>query len=157
MDSPTEAPPIVDAGAPEAVISDAGASDIGVEVDAGVVCPTWSPDLRDGGWDGEASVDDDSGARLPGPPATVCSCLGDTHAPLTVTNNGPFDIDMWWFDYSCGEQYFATVQGDGGTWSNNTFETHPWRIRDTFSEALLVEIPPVPEGADSSLRTITYP
>jgi len=65
---------------------------------------------------------------------------------------------MWWVDYECKEQDFGTVPPNGGTWTNDAWETHPWRIRAAASGELLVEIPPLPEGAaDTGVRSIVYP
>jgi hypothetical protein len=126
-----------------------------------------SPPFNCGAWDAEVeveasandapSINDEGGAPLPGPPPAVCSLTGDMPSPIEVINDAPCPIDVWWVDYTCGEQFFSTVDPNGGTWFNDTWETHPWRIRQTGSEQLLVEIPPVPEGADASLRTIVYP
>jgi hypothetical protein len=103
------------------------------------------------------SLNAEGGAPLPGPAPSVCSLTGDIHAPLEVVNDAPCPIDVWWVGYNCEEQYFSTVAPNGGTWFNDTWETNPWRIRQTGSEVLLVEIPPVPEGVDASLRVVTYP
>lgn len=121
-------------------------------------CNAWDAELEvEASADAAPSINDEGGAPLPGPPPAVCSLTGDMPSPIEVINNAPCPIDLWWVDYSCGEQFFSTVDPNGGTWFNDTWETHPWRIRQTGSEQLLVEIPPVPEGADASLRTIVYP
>jgi hypothetical protein len=127
-------------------------------VDAAVTCAQWDAAIElDGGpGDGATSINAEGGA-LPGPPPTACSLLGDIHAPLQVTNNSPCPIEMWWVDYNCQEQSYGIVGPSGGSWSNDTWDTNPWRIRLVGSEQLLLEIPPVPEGVDASLRTISYP
>jgi hypothetical protein len=113
--------------------------------------------IRGLGLDGASSTNAEGGGPLPGPPPAVGSIDGDTHAPLEVVNASPCPIDMWWVDYDVEEEYLGTVAPGGGTWTADTWETHPWRIRLTGSEVLLREIPPVSEGGDASLRTVVYP
>jgi hypothetical protein len=153
-DATATTPPASDGGT-----GDATAPDAPVDSPVSASCSDWDAafELDASAGDGAASVNADGGGALPGPPPAVCSTDGDTHAPLAAVNNAPCAIDMWWVDYNCQEEYFGTVDPNGGTWSSDTWETHPWRIRLTGSEVLLEEIPAVPEGADASLRTIVYP
>jgi hypothetical protein len=152
--------------APEAAVDapftpvDSGAPDAGSEAGpAAPSCGGWDAaiELDASDSDGATSPNADGGPPLPGPPPSSCSVDGDIHAPFEVINNSPCPIDVWWVDYLCAEEYYGTVAPNGGTWSNDTWETSPWRIRLSGSEALLLEIPPVPEGVDASLRTIVYP
>jgi hypothetical protein len=107
--------------------------------------------------DGATSVNAEGGV-LPGPPPSVCSITGDTHAPIEVINNSPCAIDVWWVGYDCEEVYYGTAAPNGGTFSNDTWETSPWRLRLSGSEELVEELPPLPEGApDAGLRIFTYP
>ena len=154
---------------PDAAIDASHPADATASADAGgdatadaasANCTDWDAEIETDASDvdGATSVNAEGGGPLPGPPPGVCSLVGDTHAPLEVINDAPCPIDAWWVDYECQEQYYGTIQPNGGTWSADTFETHPWRLRKTGSEVLLEEIPPAPEGvADASLRVVTYP
>ena len=162
--------PAVDSSmpAPEAS-SEAAAAEAGIDADASATpeaeaaaptCATYvAPiELDASNPDGATSINAEGGAPLPGPPPSVCSLLGDTPAPFQVTNNSPCAIDVWWVGYDCKEVYYGTAAPGGGTFSNDTFETHPWRLRLAGSEELVEELPPLPEGApDAGVRMFTYP
>ena len=108
--------------------------------------------------DGATSINAEGGTPLPGPPPSVCSLLGDTHAPFQVTNNSPCAVDVWWVGYDCQEYYYGTAAPLGGTFFNDTWETAPWRLRLAGSEELVEELPALPEGApDAGVRMFTYP
>jgi len=111
------------------------------------------------GLDAAPSINADAaGPALPGPSPATCSLLGDTHAPFEVTNNSPCPLDVWWVGYNCEEYYYGSAAPNGGTFSNDTWETSPWRLRLQGSEQLVEELPSLPEGApDASLRVFTYP
>src|SRR6266478_3737810 len=71
----------------------------------------------------------------------VCSTVGVTHAPLMVHNTcGALTIQMFWVNYQCAEMSYGTV-APGQTFNNNSWVSHPWRLRDATTHTLLREIP----------------
>jgi hypothetical protein len=82
----------------------------------------------------------------------VCSVAGVTHAELVIHNTcGALTIEMFWVDYKCGEVSYGTI-APGQTFDNNSWVSHPWRLRNATTHALLREIPPLDAATD-----ITYP
>jgi hypothetical protein len=92
------------------------------------------------------------GAAIAESTPTVCSTAGVTHAELMVHNTcGALTIEMFWVNYQCAEMTYGTV-APGQTFVNNSWVSHPWRLRDAATHALLREIPPLEAPTD-----VTYP
>ena len=181
FDASTSPEPVAEASAPTNEAGPRGDAQAPADagLDANVVAPSPGPDASDdasdaspgptcGSWtvaidldasddDGATSINAGDAAPLPGPPPSECSVTGDTHAPFQIINNSPCPIDVWWVDYSCEEEYFGTVAPNGGTWSNDTWETSPWRIRLAGSETLLEEIRPSPKAATRHCERLSIP
>ena len=121
--------------------------------DAGPGLGTGAPlPPRSGGTDaGSIALD---GGALPGAAPAVCSLSSTEHSMLTIVNNSSAVVEAWWVDFKCTEVLYGTANAGGGMFLNDTFVTHPWRIRAATTELLLKEIPPAP---DATPRTITYP
>jgi hypothetical protein len=122
--------------------SDAGASVVGcggydaaVEYDAA-------------GYDGGAA----DGGALPGPPPVVCSGQGQPAASLSVTNDAPCTIELWWVNFACQEVFYDYIDPNGGSVVQPTYETHVWRLRAGGTHELLREIP-----MTSATVAVTYP
>jgi ELWxxDGT repeat protein len=81
-----------------------------------------------------------------GPPAS-CSITGTEPASITFVNACATEsVEVWWVDYACGEQFFRTLAPDE-SYTQQSFVTHPWRIRELGSHRLLKEVPaPVVPG-----------
>jgi hypothetical protein len=76
-------------------------------------------------------------------PPTVCSVSGNKSAVITFNNNSSsVSITPVWIDYSCVEQPYSSI-APGGSQAFSSYVTHPWRIRNSATNALLVEIPPL--------------
>lgn len=50
-------------------------------------------------------------------------------------------VRLFWVDYGCKEVGYA-VLGPGQTWVQQTYVTHPWRVRDASTNALYKEVVP---------------
>lgn len=74
--------------------------------------------------------------------ATECSENSSNDAELEITNGCEFTIEVYWVDYECGEDSYATVD-PGEEWSIASYQTHPWRVRNAATNELLVDIPPL--------------
>ena len=57
---------------------------------------------------------------------------GSNPVTLTFVNRLPWTVDVFWLDYAGKEQLYATV-APGQSHVQQTFETHPWRIRQQHS------------------------
>jgi hypothetical protein len=60
-------------------------------------------------------------------------------------------IAVYWVTYGCEEDPFGIVS-PGNTFSTSSYRTHPWRIRNATSGALLAEVPPLTDDT-----AITFP
>jgi hypothetical protein len=70
----------------------------------------------------------------------VCSMSGD-QAMLHVVNECEDEIlEMFWINTQCEEVSYG-VLAPGGVFTSTSFTTHPWRVRATSDERLMVEIP----------------
>jgi hypothetical protein len=82
------------------------------------------------------------GGTGPGPtelvPGAACSVNSNTAASLTLTNRSAYTLNVFWVDYACSEQLSGNV-APGQAFSTNTSATHPFRLRDATSNALLFE------------------
>lgn len=80
---------------------------------------------------------------LPETGPVSCSTDALDLVELAITNDcaGPA-VDVYWVDYNCNEIFYARIQ-PGGSWGIPTFQTHPWRVRNVDTGALMREIPPL--------------
>jgi hypothetical protein len=133
--------------------------------DAGASLGAWCP-AYDGGIEydpaaydsGSVSPIEDGGGpngssgTLPGPAPVVCSGVGaPPNATLTVTNNAPCAIELWWVDFTCREVLYQVIPP--GSTMQPTVETHAWRLRTSGTHELLRDIPPIASAAVS----VTFP
>jgi hypothetical protein len=76
-------------------------------------------------------------------PPTVCSVSASKGALITFKNNSAsVAIKPVWISYTCVEQPYSSIP-PGGSQAFASYVTHPWRIRNSATNALLVEIPPL--------------
>jgi hypothetical protein len=91
----------------------------------------------------DASVADASDSGLVDVPPTTCSLTSLTAADFTIINNySNTSVTPYWIDFNCAEQPYPVVPPRSRS-VRHSFLTHPWRIRDTKTHALLVEVPPL--------------
>jgi hypothetical protein len=78
---------------------------------------------------------------------SVCSRNGN-QALLRFVNRRTSGVSVvFWVDYQCREQVVRRME-PGETWTPQTFDTHPFRVRDERG-ALLMEF--VPDGVDQTV------
>jgi hypothetical protein len=71
---------------------------------------------------------------------------------ITFKNNSSsVAITPVWISYTCVEQPYSSI-APGGSQAFMSYVTHAWRIRDSATNALLAEIPPL-----TANTTINYP
>ena len=80
----------------------------------------------------------------------VCSLVGEVATPFTIVNTGDVSVQYNWVDYDCKEVEYG-VLAPGESVIVETFETHPWVLRDAdtgaFISSAVAEIlygPPTP-------------
>ena len=81
----------------------------------------------------------------------TCSIRGTTAATIMITNNRNRAVSVYWVDYQCKEELYQTIQ-PGGSYTQDTFVTHPWRIRDAADQTLLAQF-----VADGKLSAVSVP
>ena len=87
-------------------------------------------------------------------PPTVCSQVGTQDAGITFANDcTTLSVKTYWVDYQCTEKYYQTLK-PGDSYLQQTYVTHPWRIRDAASGKLLKDVPP---PTSSQPYTVTVP
>lgn len=74
---------------------------------------------------------------LPDREPTVCSTKGSPEA-LEMVNTCSDDVDVFWVDFKCRESFVARV-APGQQFGQDTYDTHPWRVRDHASHRLIKE------------------
>jgi hypothetical protein len=74
---------------------------------------------------------------VPDYPPTVCSTKGRQEGMELVNSCGEA-VDVYWVDYKCRES-FVTRLAPGETMGQNTYDTHPWRVRDHATHRLIKE------------------
>jgi hypothetical protein len=68
-----------------------------------------------------------------------CSVDGSTPVTIAVINRSQHEVlDIFWVDYSCNEVAKGTLL-PGQRWDQQTFISHPFRIREEKSGRLLRE------------------
>jgi hypothetical protein len=79
--------------------------------------------------------------------------VGDTPTSVTFLNNFiSVTVAVYWVDYACNEVLYATLTPGTG-YTQPSWVTHPWRVREQATGGLLVDAPPM--GLDPI--TITVP
>jgi hypothetical protein len=125
-----------------------GAYDAAIEYDAGNYDGGALSVIADG------SAADGASSTLPGPPPVVCSGQGQPPvASLTVTNNAPCAIELWWVNFTCEEVFYGYIPPNGGSVVQSTYQTHVWRLRTAVTHELVREISPI----TGSTVSVTYP
>ncbi len=90
----------------------------------------------------------EDGAALAETPPSVCSAPSN-QASLRFVNERAQGVSIvFWVDYDCHEQVKKRLE-PGETWATNTFEAHPWRVRDE-NGALLADFDP--GGEDTTVH-----
>jgi hypothetical protein len=69
---------------------------------------------------------------------TVCSEDSARRESLELVNTCGATVDVFWVDYRCRETFTARVL-PGETFRQNTYDTHPWRVRDHQTHHLIKE------------------
>lgn len=69
----------------------------------------------------------------------TCSVAWDTTSDIKIENNYDQNVSVYWLDYQCEEQLYANV-APGGTFSANSYVTHPWRIRESSTGKILKQV-----------------
>jgi len=89
---------------------------------------------------------------LPDQLATTCSLEATDFASLSIDNDClDVAVDVYWVDYGCNEIFFARIDA-GGNWGIESFQTHPWRLRNVDTGVLMREIPPL--AGDTTLGVL---
>jgi hypothetical protein len=98
--------------------------------------------VSNGGSSGSGGNSGSAGSASGGGSGTAsgsCSLEAVTPVNITFTNNyGDRAVNLYWVDYGCGEVNYATI-GPLSSFTQMTFVTHPWRLRDEITGALLLE------------------
>lgn len=71
-------------------------------------------------------------------PGTACSQTGGAPVSLSLNNRSTYTLRVLWVDYGCQEVDYGTI-APGGVFTTSTSATHPWRLRDVKSGALVYE------------------
>ena len=87
-------------------------------------------------------------------PPAECSHTWDTPTTVKWVNaSRDRTVQTYWVDYQCREVFYQDVP-PGATAVQQTFTTHPWRVRDRATHRLLMDI----TGARTAdPRTFTIP
>lgn len=64
-----------------------------------------------------------------------CSVEGNVPVDITFINNAEEPITTYWVDYGCEEVEYQTLN-PGQQYTQPTFVTHPWRVRDRAGNLL---------------------
>ena len=99
--------------------------------------------------DGEKPVDQngvsldgaDLARTLPGPAPTLCSKQSATSIQITFVNNTQKAVRLSWVDYMCAEMDYGEI-APGASKVQQTFTTHPWRLRDSGTLEVVKDVPP---------------
>ena len=67
-------------------------------------------------------------------PENLHSLRGDTPTELTFVNELNIGVTVNWLDYTGKEVYYATLL-PGQAYTQQTFDTHPWVIRENIHHA----------------------
>ncbi|KAK9865473.1 hypothetical protein WJX84_008567 [Apatococcus fuscideae] len=62
----------------------------------------------------------------------------DRPCALTIQNNGLHSIKLFWINYDGDLEFYGAVPA-GGSYTIDTFETHPWKLVDAASNSVLEE------------------
>lgn len=97
------------------------------------------------GSSGTSGTSGSSGAQpSPVTPSNQCSKSSSQPITLTFRNRTPdITLNIFWVDYGCSERSYGTIP-PGADHVQQTFVTHPWRLRDARTGALLKEFVPAP-------------
>jgi hypothetical protein len=68
---------------------------------------------------------------------TVCSKPGREEG-MEVVNTCGDAVDVYWVDFKCRESFVGKL-APGETLGQNTYDTHPWRVRDHATRRLIKE------------------
>jgi hypothetical protein len=131
------------------VLLDAAFADVPADASADVAIDAGSEGAPDISVDGPADVAPDAAldawvdatpdARMDAAPLG-CSVASDVAATLVFTNNFTNrSVVTFWINYQCQEQRYRTL-APGESYSQGTYVTHPWRVRDT-NGALVKDVP----------------
>jgi hypothetical protein len=71
-----------------------------------------------------------------------CSSQDNQTVEVEFDNTCGFAIDVYWVNYFCEEEFYQAISA-GNSWSTTSYATHPWRVRDAKTGALILEIPPL--------------
>jgi hypothetical protein len=68
--------------------------------------------------------------------AGVCSMNSNTATSFQLQNDRDAAVDLVWVDFACTENPYGTIAA-GGQKTQNTYETHVWRVRNDADKAFL--------------------
>src|SRR6185369_3237404 len=87
---------------------------------------------------------------LPDAAPTVCSTPGEPLLLELVNTCGTETLDVYWVNYQCKEVFYKELT-PGETWTQSTFVSHPWRVREHQSHRLVKEVAPTPPTDKSAV------
>ena len=87
------------------------------------------------------AVDVCSTLNPPDGPAPACSLNSADTASITFVNAcSTLTVDVFWVNFSCQEVFYNTL-APNESYTQQTYVTHPWRIREHDTQRLLKEVP----------------
>ena len=84
-------------------------------------------------------------------PVNLRSLRGDTATALTFVNEINIAVTVNWLDYQGKEVYYATLQ-PGQAYTQQTYESHPWVVRETAHNAPVKIVVATPEQTVIKIR-----
>jgi hypothetical protein len=84
-------------------------------------------------------------------PINLRSLRGDTPTALTFVNELNISVTVNWIDYNGQEVYYATLQ-PSQAYTQQTFDTHPWIVRETAHRAPVKIVIATPEQTVVKIR-----
>jgi VHL beta domain len=110
------------------------------------------PRLRDPDCTDPTDAVEEAMTVLPEKPPSACSLVGDTPTSVTFQNNFvSVTVAVYWVDYACNEVLYATLSPGTG-YTQPSWVTHPWRVREQATHGLLVDAAPL--GPDAIKITV---
>jgi VHL beta domain len=71
-------------------------------------------------------------------PGNSCSQSTTAQVSLSLNNLSAYNLRVFWVDYGCQDVDYGSL-APGQTFTTSTLATHPWRLREATSNALVFE------------------
>jgi hypothetical protein len=87
------------------------------------------------------------------PPSTMVglhSINSDVATSIFFDNTLSFGVNVYWLDYSGNEVFYAFLDGGQG-YTQGTYVTHPWLIRDAGTNDALVGFLPTADASEADI------